>query len=60
MFTDDFEPLNDDYDYKMKIRRNSAIHIRVFRKEAIEILKCKAKWISLAEQAIFVQLFRIY
>ncbi|KAL2726838.1 ribonuclease P protein subunit p20-like [Vespula squamosa] len=24
---DDFEPLNDDYDYEMKIRRNSAIHI---------------------------------
>nr|XP_050850527.1 ribonuclease P protein subunit p20-like isoform X1 [Vespula vulgaris] len=40
---DDFEPLNDDYDYEMKIRRNSAIHIRVFRKEAMGILQCKAK-----------------
>ncbi|XP_047351764.1 ribonuclease P protein subunit p20 [Vespa velutina] len=40
---DDFEPLNDDYDYKVKMRRNSAIHIRVFRKEAMGILQCKAK-----------------
>ncbi|XP_035722735.1 ribonuclease P protein subunit p20-like [Vespa mandarinia] len=40
---DDFEPLNDDYDYKVKMRRNSAIHIRVFRKEPMGILQCKAK-----------------
>lgn len=37
---DDFEPLNDNHDYEMNIRRNSAIHIRVFRKEAMGILRC--------------------
>ncbi|KAK2584043.1 hypothetical protein KPH14_006493 [Odynerus spinipes] len=36
---DDFEPLDDNHDYEMNIRRNSAIHIRVFRKEVMGILR---------------------
>lgn len=38
---DDFEPLNDNHDYEINVRRNSAIHIRVFRKETMGPLRCQ-------------------
>ncbi|KAL2727950.1 ribonuclease P protein subunit p20-like [Vespula maculifrons] len=59
---DDFEPLNDDYDYEMKIRRNSAIHIRVFRKEAMVHwlgLTIFEIWINLVSLTIFTILLAL-
>ncbi|XP_015190520.1 PREDICTED: ribonuclease P protein subunit p20 [Polistes dominula] len=38
---DDIKPHNDDDDGEMKLRRNSAIHIRVFRKEPIGLISTK-------------------
>ncbi|XP_043492615.1 ribonuclease P protein subunit p20 [Polistes fuscatus] len=39
--TDDIKPHNDDHDGEMNLRRNSAIHIRIFRKEPIGIISKK-------------------
>lgn len=36
---DDFEPLDDNTDYEIVNRNNSAVHIRVFRKFSIGTLK---------------------
>ncbi|XP_071877458.1 ribonuclease P protein subunit p20 [Bombus fervidus] len=36
---DDFEPVNDSADYEIINRKNSAVHIRVFRKFSLRTLK---------------------
>ncbi|XP_043604535.1 ribonuclease P protein subunit p20-like isoform X2 [Bombus pyrosoma] len=36
---DDFEPVNDTADYEIINRKNSAVHIRVFRKFSLRTLK---------------------